>query len=73
MQHGMPQSLIVFTLSNELEIPDFGTFRGVATMLLLKNYFFNIINVYMHILNKIKKHNKIKFRMQNPFNSLQVI
>ena len=30
MQHGMPQSLIVFVVSSTLGTPNFGTFGGIA-------------------------------------------
>ena len=39
MQRGMPQSLVVFAVSINLEAPNFGIMN-----------FFSILTVYMHIL-----------------------
>ena len=51
MQHGIPQSLIVFAVSCTLETRHFDTFDGVAHP--LENFLiFNlssILNMYMHI------------------------
>ena len=49
MQHGMPQSLIVFAVSSRLETPKFGRSvksRTILDMLLILFNFY-VINVYM--------------------------